>query len=66
MKTLTKAPFYSYGQGDEYVGNFRDDMRHGHGTLKSSQNKTSLDTIYIGDWANDMKSGYGVLDYIVR
>lgn len=55
-----------YGQGDEYVGNFRDDMRHGHGTLKSSQNKTSLDTIYIGDWANDMKSGYGVLDYIVR
>ena len=41
-------------------------MRHGHGTLKLTNGKNSLDTVYVGDWLNDVKSGYGVLDFIIR
>jgi len=55
-----------YPNGEEYLGIFKDNMRHGHGTLKSSQNKNTLDTIYVGNWVNDVRSGYGVLDYIIR
>ena len=58
--------FSSYGQNEEYTGYFKENARHGHGTLKYSSNKTSLDTIYVGDWVNDMKCGYGVIDYIIR
>lgn len=58
--------FVSYGKNEEYVGTFKDNMRHGHGTLKLTSGKNSLDTVYVGDWLNDVKSGYGVLDFIIR
>jgi len=56
-----------YPDGDEYIGHFEDDVRSGHGTLKSLvPSGHSLNTVYVGDWENDVRSGYGVLDFIVR
>jgi len=66
---LTFSLFYSslsYGKNEEYVGSFKENMRHGHGTFKLTNGKNSLDTVYVGDWLNDVKSGYGVLDFIIR
>ena len=61
-----KSIVLRYGQFEEYIGHFRDGLRHGHGMLKTSLPKNSLETIYIGDWVNDFKHGYGVLDYVIR
>ncbi|XP_065655109.1 alsin isoform X2 [Hydra vulgaris] len=55
-----------YGQFEEYIGHFRDGLRHGHGMLKTLVPKNTLETVYIGDWVNDVKQGYGVLDYVIR
>ena len=65
---ISYPPFliFRYPNGEDYVGHFKDGFRHGHGTLKSSQNKSTLDTVYVGNWENDIKTGYGVIDYIVR
>ena len=66
-KYLTLPFLIRYPDGDEYIGHFEDDVRSGHGTLKSLvPSGHSLNTVYVGDWENDVRSGYGVLDFIVR
>ncbi len=57
---------FSYRDGQEYIGNWMNDIRVGHGTLKSHSTDRGLQTIYVGDWLNDQKHGYGVQDFIVR
>ena len=37
-----------YSNGDIYVGQFRDGMKHGKGRMKWSNGQ-----IYEGDWNND-------------
>ena len=44
--------------GNQYVGEFRHDKRHGYGAYTSASG-----TKYIGDWENGKRSGQGTLTY---
>jgi hypothetical protein len=44
--------------GDVYEGWFRDDKRHGKGTMTYANNN-----VYEGHWENDVRSGMGTLFY---
>ena len=49
---------YSYNDGGEYIGEFKDDKRHGQGTfIFPSGNK------YVGDWFANKREGQGILFY---
>lgn len=45
-----------YLSGDEYEGNWDDDMKNGYGVMKYSNGFT-----YKGTWLNDKKHGNGIL-----
>ena len=47
-------PAYPYADGSRYVGEFRNDVRHGFGTFISSDGSR-----YVGEWKNDKKHGKG-------
>nr|XP_020670133.1 alsin [Pogona vitticeps] len=57
---------YSYGTGEVYEGSFQDNMRHGHGLLRSGKLTSSSPSMFIGQWVMDKKTGYGVFDDITR
>ncbi|NXP08937.1 ALS2 protein, partial [Thinocorus orbignyianus] len=57
---------YSYATGEVYEGCFQDNMRHGHGLLRSGKLTSSSPSMFIGQWTMDKKSGYGVFDDITR
>ncbi|XP_072473393.1 alsin [Notamacropus eugenii] len=57
---------YSYANGEVYEGCFQDNMRHGHGLLRSGKLTSSSPSMFIGQWVMDKKSGYGVFDDITR
>uniref|UniRef100_A0A8C2TXH4 Alsin Rho guanine nucleotide exchange factor ALS2 n=1 Tax=Coturnix japonica TaxID=93934 RepID=A0A8C2TXH4_COTJA len=57
---------YSYATGEVYEGCFQDNMRHGHGLLRSGKLTSSSPSMFIGQWIMDKKSGYGVFDDITR
>ncbi|KAJ7345459.1 hypothetical protein JRQ81_001409 [Phrynocephalus forsythii] len=57
---------YSYATGEVYEGSFQDNMRHGHGLLRSGKLTSSSPSMFIGQWVTDKKSGYGVFDDITR
>lgn len=57
---------YSYATGEVYEGSFQDNMRHGHGLLRSGKLTSSSPTMFIGQWVMDKKTGYGVFDDITR
>lgn len=56
----------SYATGEVYEGCFQDNMRHGHGLLRSGKLTSSSPSMFIGQWIMDKKSGYGVFDDITR
>ncbi|XP_060683523.1 alsin isoform X1 [Hemiscyllium ocellatum] len=57
---------YKYATGEVYEGCFQDNMRHGHGLLRSGKLTSSSPSMFIGQWAQDKKMGYGVFDDITR
>ncbi|XP_030636935.1 alsin [Chanos chanos] len=57
---------YRYATGEMYEGSFQDNMRHGHGMLRSGKLNSSSPSVFIGQWLHDKKTGYGVFDDITR
>ncbi|MGH0117624.1 UNVERIFIED_CONTAM: hypothetical protein FKN15_041816 [Acipenser sinensis] len=57
---------YKYSTGEVYEGSFQDNMRHGHGILRSGKLTSSSPSMFIGQWVQDKKTGYGVFDDITR
>ncbi|ETE57911.1 Alsin, partial [Ophiophagus hannah] len=57
---------YRYATGEVYEGSFQDNMRHGHGLLRSGKLTSSSPSMFIGQWVMDKKAGYGVFDDITR
>ncbi|XP_003227382.2 alsin [Anolis carolinensis] len=57
---------YNYATGEVYEGSFQDNMRHGHGLLRSGKLTSSSPSMFIGQWVMDKKTGYGVFDDITR
>uniref|UniRef100_A0A8C7VN51 Alsin Rho guanine nucleotide exchange factor ALS2 n=1 Tax=Oncorhynchus mykiss TaxID=8022 RepID=A0A8C7VN51_ONCMY len=57
---------YKYATGELYEGSFQDNMRHGHGMLRSGTLNSSSPSVFIGQWVHDKKTGYGVFDDITR
>lgn len=57
---------YSYASGEVFEGCFQDNMRHGHGLLRSGKLTSSSPSMFIGQWTMDKKAGYGVFDDITR
>ncbi|XP_069471605.1 alsin isoform X2 [Ambystoma mexicanum] len=57
---------YSYATGEVYEGCFQENMRHGHGLLRSGKMTSSSPSMFIGQWVMDKKNGYGVFDDITR
>ncbi|XP_060724838.1 alsin isoform X2 [Tachysurus vachellii] len=55
-----------YATGEVYEGSFQDNMRHGHGMLRSGKLNSTSPSVFIGQWLNDKKTGYGVFDDITR
>lgn len=55
-----------YASGEVYDGCFQDNMRHGHGMLRSGKLNTSSPSVFIGQWLQDRKAGYGVFDDITK
>ncbi len=46
---------YSYKNGDEYEGTFKDSMKHGVGTMNWNDGRQ-----YTGGWKNGLRDGYGI------
>ncbi|KAM6463236.1 alsin isoform 1-T1 [Liasis olivaceus] len=57
---------YRYATGEVYEGSFQDNVRHGHGLLRSGKLTSSSPSMFIGQWVMDKKVGYGVFDDITR
>ncbi|KAG3275002.1 ALS2, alsin Rho guanine nucleotide exchange factor, transcript variant X5 [Ictidomys tridecemlineatus] len=57
---------YSYASGEVFEGCFQENMRHGHGLLRSGKLTSSSPSMFIGQWVMDKKAGYGVFDDITR
>jgi len=57
---------FRYASGEVYEGSFQDNMRHGHGMLRSGKLNSTSPSVFIGQWQYDKKSGYGVFDDITR
>ncbi|XP_045063859.1 alsin isoform X1 [Coregonus clupeaformis] len=57
---------FKYATGELYEGSFQDNMRHGHGMLRSGTLNSSSPSVFIGQWVHDKKTGYGVFDDITR
>ena len=45
---------YTYADGEKYVGEWRDDKRHGHGTYTRANGDK-----YVGEFRDDKAHGYG-------
>ncbi|XP_028924631.1 alsin isoform X2 [Ornithorhynchus anatinus] len=57
---------YSYATGEVYEGYFQENVRHGHGLLRSGKLTSTSPSMFIGQWTMDKKAGYGVFDDITR
>ena len=49
-----KDYIYEYKDGGVYIGNYKDDRRHGQGTFTWKDG-----TKYIGQWTNGKMNGIG-------
>ena len=55
IKKMAREPFISSNE-EKYVGEWKDDLKHGQGTLTSSDGSK-----YEGAWKDDLKHGQGTL-----
>ncbi|KAF3824224.1 hypothetical protein GH733_008509, partial [Mirounga leonina] len=66
-KALNKEDHYvGHWKEGKMCGCFQDNMRHGHGLLRSGKLTSSSPSMFIGQWVMDKKAGYGVFDDITR
>ena len=54
---------YTYGSGNKYIGEWRNNMKHGHGTFTYGPSAPSAGDQYIGDFRNDKRHGRGSYSY---
>nr|XP_055072519.1 alsin isoform X1 [Misgurnus anguillicaudatus] len=58
---------YWYASGEVYEGSFKDNMRHGHGMLRSGKMAApSSSSVFVGQWVQGKRTGYGVFDDFSR
>ncbi|XP_021334529.1 alsin isoform X1 [Danio rerio] len=56
-----------YASGEVYEGSFRENMRHGHGMLRSGKVASpSSSSVFVGQWVQGKRTGYGVCDDFSR
>uniref|UniRef100_A0A4W4FDB9 Alsin-like PH-like domain-containing protein n=1 Tax=Electrophorus electricus TaxID=8005 RepID=A0A4W4FDB9_ELEEL len=55
-----------YASGEVYEGSFQENMRHGHGMMRSGKLNSTSPSVFIGQWVQDKRTGYGVFDDITR
>ena len=56
------SPILGYNDGyEDYKGETRDDLAHGHGTLRYRTGSRYEGVVYEGQWARGRKDGHGVL-----
>ena len=53
-KMVSLMVFYTWSNGDKYVGNWKDNKLHGQGTYTSVKGNK-----YVGEFNNDKRTGYG-------
>ncbi|KAL3660088.1 hypothetical protein V7S43_015010 [Phytophthora oleae] len=51
----------TYANGDEYEGDWRDDLRCGQGVMRYSNSQG----VYAGEWEEDRRHGFGIYEYHV-
>ncbi len=44
---------FRYASGEIYEGFFQDNMRHGHGMLRSGKLNSTSPSVFIGQWQYD-------------
>ncbi|XDV30754.1 hypothetical protein PO909_033601 [Leuciscus waleckii] len=58
---------YWHASGEVYEGSFRENMRHGHGMLRSGKLASpSSSSVFVGQWVQGKRTGYGVCDDFSR
>ncbi|XP_067264917.1 alsin isoform X4 [Chanodichthys erythropterus] len=58
---------YWHASGEVYEGLFRENMRHGHGMLRSGKMASpSSSSVFVGQWVQGKRTGYGVCDDFSR
>lgn len=56
-----------HASGEVYEGSFRENMRHGHGMLRSGKSASpSSSSVFVGQWVQGKRTGYGVCDDFSR
>ena len=54
---------YTYADGDQYEGDWKDDRRHGKGTVTYAAVEGGAAEKYEGDWSDGKMHGYGKYFY---
>ena len=54
---------YTYADGDQYEGDWKDDRRHGKGTVTYAAVEGGAAEKYEGDWCEGKMHGYGKYFY---
>ena len=54
---------YTYANGDEYVGEFKNDQRYGQGTYYSLADNEFKGDKYVGEWKDNKMHGQGTYTY---
>ena len=54
---------FTYASGDKYVGEFKDDKRHGQGTYTYGPNSEWAGDKYVGMFKDGKRNGHGTLTW---
>ncbi|TAF63927.1 MAG: hypothetical protein EAZ55_12530 [Cytophagales bacterium] len=54
---------YLFSNGDKYVGQWKNGLRHGQGTYTWSMSGDYAGDVYVGQFANDKRNGFGTYTY---
>lgn len=49
--------------GDKYIGEYKNDMRNGHGRYIWSESNPGVYREYIGDWVDNIRHGFGTYEF---
>ena len=54
---------YTFASGSKYVGEYRNDKKHGQGTYTWGPPSKNAGDKYVGEWRNGEKHGQGTYTY---